>query len=292
MKTISKADLSQLRQVRLSDASRDLSCFPDFLLIGPQRTGTSWLAKQLAYHPEIFIPPEKELFFFYRHKGYWPSYLPPYDADVSWYLQFFELSESESLERARSDRARFGENFDVRVRGEATASYAVGMSNDAIHDVLLIKPALKVVLVVRNPIERAWSHAKKDLGRNRNRSARDIPLGELEAFFENWFYFRCGLFTELIDKWGRLLLPGCLHVDSFDEIAREPVGFLRRMYRFLGVRDDERFVDHGLLDSRVQATEAAPIPSVVRRMLMDLYAEEMHRLALRGFKWSESGATG
>ena len=40
---------------------------PDFLGINAQKSGTSWLAKNLRYHPEIFVSKEKELHYFDRN---------------------------------------------------------------------------------------------------------------------------------------------------------------------------------------------------------------------------------
>src|SRR6478735_11126174 len=39
---------------------------PDFLCIGAPKTGTTWLYKHLSRHPEIWIPPVKELHYFDR----------------------------------------------------------------------------------------------------------------------------------------------------------------------------------------------------------------------------------
>ena len=52
-----------LRWVKVSGAE-DLTRFPDFLILGPQRTGTTWLHAHLRYHPQIFLTEPKELYFF------------------------------------------------------------------------------------------------------------------------------------------------------------------------------------------------------------------------------------
>ena len=54
----------QLRHVRVSDPAVRLERFPDFFIVGPQRTGTTWLHAHLRFHPQIFLAEPKELFFF------------------------------------------------------------------------------------------------------------------------------------------------------------------------------------------------------------------------------------
>src|SRR5262245_13183400 len=45
------------------------SRFPDFLGIGAQKAGTTWLYEQLRRHPDVWLPPEKELHYFDRKRG-------------------------------------------------------------------------------------------------------------------------------------------------------------------------------------------------------------------------------
>ena len=47
------------------------------------------------------------------------------------------------------------------------------MDGDLIDEVVTLNPEIRVVLMVRDPVERAWSHAKKDLVRNRGRRFED-----------------------------------------------------------------------------------------------------------------------
>jgi hypothetical protein len=60
---VSEAVRARLRFVR-ARGDEDLSRFPDFLIIGPQRTGTTWLHAHLRFHPQIFLSEPKELYFF------------------------------------------------------------------------------------------------------------------------------------------------------------------------------------------------------------------------------------
>ena len=49
---------------------KDVSLLPNFLGIGAQKAGTSWLAKNLEKHPEIYMSPHKEIHFFDQSASY------------------------------------------------------------------------------------------------------------------------------------------------------------------------------------------------------------------------------
>jgi hypothetical protein len=84
---IDPAVLAQLHYVRVSDPSANLRRFPDFLIAGPQRTGTTWLHAQLRFHPQIFLSEPKEIFFFSRLAD---QRNPKFQSDdLVWYLRFF-----------------------------------------------------------------------------------------------------------------------------------------------------------------------------------------------------------
>ena len=56
---------------------------PDFLIIGPQRTGTTWLHAHLRFHPQIFLSEPKELYFFSSLEQRDPSFVPSCPGSVT-----------------------------------------------------------------------------------------------------------------------------------------------------------------------------------------------------------------
>lgn len=116
---------------------------PDFLILGAQKCGTSWLFKRLLQHPQVFMPAIKELEFF--------SYLP-------------HLSQPEAYFE------HFKPGSGAVARGEASASYfwtstgsdwaqqPAGFNPDIPGAVqTLLGQRLKLLLCLRDPVERAVS---------------------------------------------------------------------------------------------------------------------------------------
>ncbi len=62
----------------------------DFLIVGAEKSGTTWLAKMLRQHPKIYLPPQKELYYFNRRFVEDPRLENQhFKQPASWYLRFF-----------------------------------------------------------------------------------------------------------------------------------------------------------------------------------------------------------
>jgi hypothetical protein len=124
---------------------------PTFLGIGVPKAGTTWLYELLISHPEIYIPDKlKDIRYFNRF----------YDQGPDWYQSFFP-----SLAEARNYRAI----------GEITAHYLYNVNCPGRIARDLEKP--KLLLLLRNPIDRTWSHYK-------HRARLDNYQGTFESYLE------------------------------------------------------------------------------------------------------------
>lgn len=105
---------------------------PDFLIIGAQKGGTTSLYRYLIKHPRIKWASCKEVHFFDRY----------YTKGMDWY------------------RAQFPEKDGVTdfITGEATPAYIFHPL--AAERIRVAFPRVKLILVVRNPIDRAFSQYK------------------------------------------------------------------------------------------------------------------------------------
>jgi len=275
----------KLRWVQVSDpAGVRLERFPDFLIVGPQRTGTTWLHAHLRLHPQIFLSEPKELFYFSSLKEADKPRFP--SRELSTYLRYFRDPPWRFALRSALALWNFGELYRPRVRGEATASYAA-LDADVIAEIAALRPEVKVILMVRDPIERAWSHAKKDLVRNRGRRFEDVGASEFVDFFTSDYQRRCAQYVANADRWSAALRPGHVFVGLFDDIATRPVELLLDAMTFLGVRSERRYVSKEV-GERVNPTGASRIPEEHRRFLEDLLAPEVAALRERfGLSWQD-----
>jgi len=260
---------------------------PDFLIIGPQRTGTTWLSQILMDHPEVFIPAEKEIYFFnYLVKREHPRFQ---SARLEWYAKKLAPRLSDFVLRNRvkfaADHSLAALDLDLigyfakTLIGEATASYAA-MDEGLIDDVLTLHPNVKALLSLRNPVSRAWSHAKMEL---RGRRLEDVPFAEFEAFYTDPYQLACAEYTKIIDNWESRLGPGRLFIGIFDEIQLNPDRVLSAVSDFLGIRK----LDLGADTSKaVNATGYDAVPDAHHAFLLPLFQQEMQRMNERfGLDW-------
>ena len=279
---IDEAIRRRLRWVKVSSGDVDLSRFPDFLIVGPQRTGTTWLHAHLRTHPEIFLAEPKELYFFSSLKTRDPKRFV--SDELSFYLRFFHDPLWRWAVKTGASVWRHRQRYTPRVRGEATASYAA-LDPDVIADIAALNPEVKAILMIRNPIDRAWSHAKKDLVRNRGRRFAEVSDDEIRAFLTDPYQLACAHYVEQHDRWAAHLRPGQVFTGVFDDIVTRPEELLLEVMRFLGVEADRRFIDRSVR-SPVNPTEATRIPAQFRQLLEEQFKEDLAQLQARfGLSW-------
>jgi hypothetical protein len=101
---------------------------PDFLFIGPDKTGSTWLYELLRGHPGCFVPEVKDLYFFDRH----------FDRGTAWYASFF--AEAGPAHRAV---------------GEVCHDYL--FSDEAADRIRATLPGVRLLTFLRDPVDRSFS---------------------------------------------------------------------------------------------------------------------------------------
>lgn len=223
---------------------------PGFLGIGAQKSGTTWLHANLARHPSIFLPETKELHYFD-----WNFHRP-----LSEYTAHF---------------SRAGD----RLRGEITPGYSV-LDDDRVDFIRRIAPDMKLVLLLRDPIERAWSQAVMNMVEIAGRPAEEI---EDEAFIEHLSDPRVRLrndYPGIIDRWSGAFGAENLHIGFFEDVSERPIELLQGILDFLGLDagSDEFFSDSG---RRVRPGIPLEMPDSVRALLVADNTDGLRRLHQR-----------
>jgi hypothetical protein len=179
----------------------------DFLVVGNYRSGTSWLQKIFKMHSQIFVPDEKELFYFSRY----------YDRGVKWYHSFFKNSNKN------------------KIKGEICPSYFP--NSRAAGLICEYNPNIKIVLIIRNPIDQIKSMRRLHLNRNIKQSDI-ISLEEIKSrYIKNVLYY-----TNLKPFWKSFPEENIL-ILSYDELKKNESGFLKKIYNFLEVENENIQVD-------------------------------------------------
>lgn len=125
--------------------SMSKNSFPNFLIVGAAKSGTTTLHQILKEHPEIYMPERKELNFWYTHgKDNWPilKRFPDLPKNLDEYLSYFKT--------------------DKKIIGEASPGYLV-YYNEVINNLKKLHPNpndIKIIIILREPVDKIWSHYK------------------------------------------------------------------------------------------------------------------------------------
>ncbi len=281
----------RLKYVGMTRDDYDLERFPDFLVIGPQRTGTTWLGQALKRHPQVFIPWHKEIHYFnnLEYPEFHPASLPPVDKDLGWYIDQFQVPEDYRGRRDEECRRELGRPYAPCSFGDLTATYAAAVHEGIIQDIMTLNPDIKVIALVRDPVQRAWSHAKKDLCVQRGRKVEEVPEQEWVDFFTQPYQVDCGHYSVFLERWRSFVPAENLMVGRFVDIKQDPRGLVRKVHEHLGLDLSDDFIgpeiavrNPGLPDGMGGARDASRVPPHLLARLEGMFADEVSRLREEG----------
>ena len=174
---------------------------PNFLVIGAAKAGTTWLYSCLYEHPEIYLPDIKELHFF--------SYEDVYQKGFNWYESNFR---NVTVEKAV---------------GEVSPSYLPFESTA--ERIYTYNPDIQLIVILRNPIDRAYSHYC--MAMRTNKVEKNIERGlSLDSPYVQW-----GLYHDQITRFMQLFPRNQIKVLLFDDIKSNPQFLLKDVYSYLNV---------------------------------------------------------
>lgn len=245
---------------------------PGFIMIGAQRCGTTSVFRALMAHPQLVRP------LFHKGVNYFDL---NYYRGAGWYRSHFPLGEV-----ARRRTARYG----APVAFEASGYYLYHPF--AIERLARDLPGIKLVAMVRNPVERAFSAYKHESARGfehesfgRALELEDARLeGEIERMradpsYESYShrhqsYRHRGQYAEQLERAFAFVPRERVHVIQSEAFFRQPAQEYRRLVEFLGLRPFEP-TTFGPYNAR----PGAPLDPGIRRMLEEHFGPHNEQLA-------------
>lgn len=200
---------------------------PDFLIIGAQKAGTTAIFNYVSKHPQVEIPLKKEIHYFdlnfYKSK--------------KWYLAHFPSKLSQE-----------------KLTGEATPYYL--FHPFVAERVAKLFPNIKLIVILRNPVDRAFSHYQMEK-RNFRETATNFSEGlELEKerkkkvnilklknpkyqdkIHQNFLYAERGLYSIQIANWLQYFPSNNFHFIFYDEFFSNPDFHFKKICSFLGISE-------------------------------------------------------
>lgn len=191
----------------------------NFLIIGAMKSGTTSLFKYLSEHPQVYMPPGKEADFFSNNKNFSNGF--------SWYRKKYFNSASQMV-----------------LWGEASPQY---MCFDFVPErIYSILPNVKLIAILRNPINRAYSHYRMAV-------RRGVEKGSFEECVETLIK-RGGATDDKVDlernfiqfgEYGRIFLnylkyfsKSNVKIIFMEDLAEKPIKTMQSIFKFLNIKDN------------------------------------------------------
>ncbi len=266
---------------------------PDFVCIGMQKAGTDWLYDQLQFHPDLWMPPMKEI-----------RYL---DRDVTkagragkildhWHKDSGRHKKRQSKRRKSDDRDlafleqvvgyrghpmdldRYASLFSYKgalKSGDVTPGYSA-LREEVIARIALRFPDLRVIFLVRDPVARCWSQISMA---HRNDNFDISLLSDLAAFREflktSDNLERVGYPTRIAGRWKRNAPVEMFRHFFFDDIVADAAGVRRDILAYIGIDPDKSSGELAADHNKKSAAKKLELTPQIREVLIDHFREEL-----------------
>lgn len=206
----------------------------NFFVVGGQKCGTTSLYHYLSRHPQIFLPIQKETEFFYRDDYY--------SMGIKWYMQTY-----------------FAKSKAGQILGEVCPQYMFSNNTpELIHKEI---PHSKIIMLLRDPVDRAFSHYRMSHRRNReNRSFSKVISDDITASKNgnppnnpDKGYLHFGEYGRIYSQYLNFFPAHAISVVFSDDLLNNRLETLNNILVFLGV-DPMLFKSHMLNEYNVGGT--------------------------------------
>jgi hypothetical protein len=204
---------------------------PNFIIIGAAKSGTTSLYHYLAQHPQIYMSPRKHTrFFAYENEN--PSFRGPGPVEPPMPYAIADVESYHALFDGASHETALGE-----------ASHSYLYQAQAAGRIKKYAPGMKLIAILRDPTERAFSHYRQLIrnGRERITDFTEALEKEEARVRDNWWpdfhYVRIGLYYQQLQRYLELFGHEQIKVYLYEDLCLDPTGMLCDVFRFLDVDD-------------------------------------------------------
>jgi hypothetical protein len=248
---------------------------PDFIIIGAQKCGTSSMFRLLKKHPDIYLPKKKELDFFDEF----------YAKGMAFYLSYFNHDKMPN---------------SPFYTGEASPFYffhPLAASRIQFHF-----PKIKLILLLRNPINRTYSHYQHQRRKGRISISfehaiqlePEILKHKKEAYFDEenhsdliyrrFSFLARSRYSEQLPLWYQHFANDQILIFKSEDYFKDPTGTFQQVFEFLGLSPFDI-----VLKKEHSVSDYPPMKPETRNQLQEYFKpfnQELYKLTGRDFGWT------
>lgn len=211
---------------------RDFVNAPNTFLVGPPKCGTTAVLAELGRNDQVFVSNPKE-----------PGYFV-YQGGNPYHWNYVERGCRENYE------AIFRTASDARVRIEGTTAYFA--CEHVAREIMSFNPGAKIVVILRNPLHRAFSMYRywfRDaIHRTTNDEFRQLFIQDsLQTSSIGWLR-DIGYYHKHLSRYLKCFSREQIHIAFYDDLVRDPHCFYDSLISFLGLPCDRDFIKNDVLN--------------------------------------------
>ena len=265
---------------------------PHFLCIGAQKAGTTWLHVNLSQHPDLWLPPIKEIHYFdYKENNFSPAIIEQLFGNEGRNRRWRRITKNRiklNLKDINIQRLLWDINylfnrqnndnwysslFDLcqnKLIGEITPAYST-LSLDSVFHIHQLMPNAKIIFIMRNPIERAWSYFFSYMSK-RNRVVDSFSVEEIINNLESNYSRSRGSYLKTLETWRTYYPKEQFFIVFFEEIVEQPKNLLKKICDFLEVSTCINNISENKINS---FGNNGVIPEQIIQYSVQIYREEI-----------------
>jgi hypothetical protein len=205
---------------------------PNFIVVGAAKSGTTSLYYYLKQHPEIYMSPIKEpLFFSFINKKV--DFKGPFDREKNESI-ITEIEEYKALYKGVKNE---------KAIGECSPCYLY--FQNSVTNIKKLIPECKIIIVLRNPIERAYSQYIQLVMLGQETLTFEKALKKQEERKKlnwrwNYFFVEQGFYYNQVKRYLDEFGLDKVSIYLFEELIEDPKHLMQNIYKFLSV--DKSFI--------------------------------------------------
>jgi hypothetical protein len=248
---------------------------PDFIIIGAQKGGTTALREFIIQHPQVVLSKKMEVHFFDKQ----------FAKGIKWYRNQFPKRPSP-----------------YHLIGEKTPYY---MFHPAVPKrIFSFYPKVKIIIILRNPVDRAYSHYQMNKSNKTERLSSFEEAIEAESNrlageekklidepfyhspkYQSFSYLKRGIYVDQIQRWLDYFPREQILILTNEDLNKDPQGIMNTTFAFLGISPCEL-----IQFEKFNARDYEPMDPATRQKLIKFfrpYNKQLQQLLKNDFHWDK-----
>ena len=256
---------------------------PNFLVIGAQKAGTSWLWSTLRQNPDVWMPPIKELHFFDH------LFVPEVRSWTKWHLvnlvqpairwqakqehlnyayikYLCDIASTEIFTEQWYRNAFSRAPAKVSAVGDITPEYST-ISSEGVDYVKSLIPEAKIIYIIRDPVSRALSQVRMAFDR---KHIAEPTIGQWKDEIEAHDVAQRGDYRTYVPRWRAAFKENQLLFLPYRRVEGDPARLMEEVERHIGAKPHS----YQNLVARIHTTRKRETPPEIKSRLQEKFADQ------------------